>query len=126
MGLHFKTLEKKPVLLLDGKNAGKLWDAENIAFKCESAIIIGSEQQKSNKMQRLGAGARDTVIKKIQETPRLVYGTQVGKQVYFAWVLLEFNLQFLNQYKSNSKEQLKLIIKKYPNLLVNILTFVQF
>lgn len=40
-------------MLLNGKNAGKLWDPANLVLKCESAIIIASEQQKSNKMHRL-------------------------------------------------------------------------
>lgn len=54
VGLHFfKTLEWKPALLLGGKNAGKLWDPKNLALKCESAIITGSEQQ-----QKAQAGAK--------------------------------------------------------------------
>lgn len=53
--MFFETLEWKPVLL-GGKNAGKLWDPENLALKCECAIITGSEEQE--KQQNAHAGGK--------------------------------------------------------------------
>lgn len=49
VGLHFETLKWKPVLL-DGKNAGKLWDSMNLAAKKQQNSQAG-EKPKSNTQQ---------------------------------------------------------------------------
>lgn len=49
---------------LDGKNAAKLWDPENLALKCESAVIIES---KEHKKETKHTGWRDVKAKQLLE-----------------------------------------------------------
>lgn len=43
-------------MLLNGKNAGKLWDPENLTLKCKSVIIIGVRT--AEKQQNAHAGGK--------------------------------------------------------------------